>query len=98
MNQFYQAKFKELFIEFTRYIIENPEFSARIPDNAHIVLLDYKDPTYSLQAIQFAQTAKNKDNVPNRPIIYIEVKEMAPIRSRLQKVDVLQSPPQYVTA
>ncbi len=95
MQQFYQAKFKELFIEFTRYIIEHPEFAAHIPPEAQVVLLDHKDPTYSLQAIKFAQQAKKTDDVSNRPVIYVEVREMAPIQSRLRKVEVLKSPPEY---
>jgi hypothetical protein len=98
MNQFYQAKFKELFIEFTRYITEHPEFAAHIPQDAQVVLLDDKDPTYSLQAIKFAQRAKETDEVSNRPVVYIEVKEMAPVQSRLRKVEILKSPPEYITS
>ncbi len=95
MNEFYQTKFKELFIEFTRYVIEHPKFAALIPQDAQVVLLDCKDPGYSLQAIKFAQRAKQTDNVSNRPVVYIEVREMAPIKSRLRKVEVLKSPPEY---
>ena len=99
MNQFYQAKFKELFIEFTRYLTEHPEFATHLPKDAQVVLLDSQDPHYSFQAIQFAQRAKKTDEVKNRPIVYIEVKEMAPVHSRLLKMDVLTSPPEYaVTA
>ena len=98
MNNFYQAKFKELFIEFTRYVIEHPEFASLIPQDAQVVLLDYQDPRYSLQAIKFAQRAKETDDVSNRPVVYVEVREMAPIQSRLRKVEVLKSPPQYATA
>ena len=32
MNEFYRAKFNELFAEFTRYLIEHPEFAGQIPD------------------------------------------------------------------
>ena len=95
MNEFYQAKFKELFIEFTRYVVEHPEFAALIPQDAQVVLLDYKDPTYSLEAIKFAQQAKQTDDVSNRPVVYIEIREMAPVQSRLQKVELLNSPPGY---
>jgi hypothetical protein len=95
MNSFYQAKFKELFIEFTRYLTEHPEFGKYIPQNAQVVLLDSHDPEYSVQAIEYAQKAKQTDDLKNRPIIYIEVKGMAPIRSRLLEIDVLASPPAY---
>jgi hypothetical protein len=95
MNEFYQAKFKELFIEFTRYIIEHPEFAALIPQDAQVVLLDSRDPSYSSQAIKFAQRAKQTDDISDRPFVYIEVREMAPVQSRLRKVELLKSPPEY---
>ena len=95
MNEFYQAKFKELFIEFTRYVIEHPDFATLIPQDAQVVLLDNKDPNYSLQAIKSAQRAKQTDDVSTRPVVYIEVREMAPIQSRLRKVEILKSPPEY---
>ena len=95
MNEFYQAKFKELFIEFNRYLIEHTDFAAHIPKDAHVVLLDYQDPQYSAEAITLAQKAKEMDEVPGRPIIYVEVREMAPVQSRLRKVEILTSPPEY---
>ena len=98
MNEFYQAKSKELFIEFTRYVIEHPDFATLIPQDAQVVLLDHKDPTYSLQAIKAAQQAKQTDDEVNRPVVYIEVREMAPIQSRLRKVEVLKSPPEYAVS
>lgn len=98
MNEFYQVKFKELFIEFTRYLIEHPDFAALIPQDAQVVLLDYKDPGYSLQALKFAQRAQQTDDASNRPVVYIEVKEMAPIQSRLREVELLKSPPEYASS
>ena len=98
MNEFYQAKFKELFIEFTRYVIEHPEFGANIPKEAHVVLLDYQDPRYSVQAIKFAQLAQENDDILDRPLVYIEVREMAPIQSRLRRLELLKSPPEYAIA
>lgn len=98
MNQLYHAKFKELFIEFTRYLTEHPECAGQIPHNAHVVLLDSHDPLYSLQAIRSATNARRTDDVTNRPVVYIEVKEMAPVRSRVRNVDILTSPPAYAVA
>jgi len=98
MNAFYRAKFNELFMEFTRYLIEHPEFAECIPEGAQVVLLDRQDPLYSQQAIEFAKRARETDDVPDRPVIYMEVAEMAPVRSRLQGVRVLDLPPAYVTA
>jgi hypothetical protein len=98
MNAFYRSKFNELFMEFTRYLIEHPEFAERIPEGAQVVLLDRQDPLYSQQAIEFAKRAEETDDMPDRPVVYMEVTEMAPVRSRLQEVRVLYLPPAYVTA
>jgi len=95
MNGFYQAKSRELFIEFTRYLIEHPEFAAHIPKDAHVVLLDRRDPQYSKQALQSAQQAEQLDDMAKRPVVYIEIREMAPIQSRLRRVELLNSPPEY---
>ena len=96
MNTLYQSKFNELFMEFTRYLVEHPEFASQIPEDAQVILLDRQDPVYSQKAIEFARRAKETDDLPDRPVVFIEVTEMAPIRSRLQKVRILESPPTYV--
>lgn len=95
MSEFYQAKFKDLFIEFTRYLIEHPDFAAHIPKDAHLVLLDYQDPGYSAEAIKLVQQPKETDEMLARPVVYIEVREMAPVQSRLLKVELLTAPPEY---
>jgi hypothetical protein len=95
VNTFYQTKFNELFREFTRYLVEHPEFSELIPDNAEVVLLDQHDPEYSQQVIELARTPRKTDDMPDRPVIYIEVTEMAPVRSRLQGLAVHETPPTY---
>jgi hypothetical protein len=95
MSDFYRAKLGELTMEFTRYLIQHPEFAARIPNGAQVVLLDRQDPTYSQQAMACARNAKATDDVPDRPVVYIEIGELAPVRSRLQKVRVLKLAPAY---
>ena len=96
MTLFYQAKFNELFMEFTRYLIEHPEFAEHIPEDAQVVLLDRQDPRYSQQAIKLARRASTTDDVPDRPVVYVEVTEIAPPRSRFQAVQVVESPPSYL--
>jgi hypothetical protein len=95
MSEFYRAKLNELTMEFTRYLIQHPEFSERIPDAAHVVLLERHDSEYSRQAMEQAQKARAIDDVPDRPVVYIEIGELAPVRSRLQKVRVLKLAPVY---
>jgi hypothetical protein len=98
MSSFYQAKFNELFMEFTRYLIEHPEFAECIPEGAQVVLLDRQDPLYSQQASELAKQARETDDMPDRPVVFLEVTEMALVRSRLRKVRVLDMPPAYVAA
>ena len=85
-------------MEFTRYLVEHPEFAECILEGAQVVLLDRQDPLYSQQAIELSTQARETDDVVDRPIVYIEVTEMAPVRSRLQKVRVLDLPPTYAAA
>ncbi|MEZ4614563.1 MAG: DUF5647 family protein [Caldilineaceae bacterium] len=98
MNQVYQAKVKELLIEFTRYLMEHPEWGAQIPTDAQIVLLDSHDPVYSQAAIQNAQQAQQTDDAAERPIVYIEVQELAPIQSRVRKLEIHVQPPLFAGA
>ncbi len=94
----YQAKVKELLIEFTRYLVEHPEWGAQIPPDAQVVLLDSHDSMYSQTAIQYAQQAKQTDDVADRPVVYIEVQELAPIQSRVRKLEIHKQPPLLVGA
>ena len=70
MNSFYQTKFNELFMEFTRYLIEHPEFAECIPEGAQVVLLDRQDFLYSQQAIELAKRARETDDAPDRPLVH----------------------------
>jgi hypothetical protein len=94
-SEFYRAKLSELTMEFTRYLIQHPEFAERIPSGAKVVLLDRQDPAYSQQAMTYVQNARATDDIPDRPVVYVEIGELAPVRSRLQKVRVLKLAPAY---
>jgi len=98
MNTFYQAKFKELFLEFTRYLVEHPEFAEQIPEGAQVVFLDQNDPEFNRQSIHFSHRARHTDDEPDRPVVYVEVGELAPIRSRLQNPKVRALPPAHIAA
>ena len=95
MSDFYRAKLSELTMEFTRYLIQHPEFAEHIPNGSPGRALDRQDPAYSQQAMAYAQNARATDDVPDRPVVYVEVGELAPVRSRLQKVRVLKLAPVY---
>lgn len=69
MNEFYRAKFNELFMEFTRYLITHPDFGADIPMGAEVVLLDRLDPGYTNYMLEKA---------PKEGAVFINVGKLAP--------------------
>jgi hypothetical protein len=67
-----------LSFEFERYVLEHPEMLERIPDGAEVVLLPKDDPELYRINLEAAQAA-----VKSGPVIYVEIKALAPVRSRL---------------
>jgi hypothetical protein len=84
MKEFYRAKFNELFIEFTRYLITHPDFGESIPKGSEIILLDRKDSGYTRYMLKKA---------PRKNVVFIDVGKLAPIRSRLRKPKIISRPP-----
>ena len=97
MSKTYRAKYNELFTELNRRMLEHPEFGERIPQNALIVLVDENDPEFSRRNIQLAQESLAYDDLPSRPVIYIEASELAPVRSRLYHPRVAVQMPECAT-
>ncbi len=93
MNEFYRAKFNELFAEFTRYLVEHPGFARQIPDGAEVVLLDSRDLEYNRYML-----AAIRATPPEHPVVYVEVGELAQVRSRLRNPRVLPTPAAYALA
>jgi hypothetical protein len=87
MNEFYRAKFNELFMEFTRYLIIHPEFGEDIPKGAEVILLDRNDPGYTNHILEKA---------PKKGVVFIDVGKLAPIRSRLRKPKIISRPPAMI--
>ena len=92
MNEFYRAKFDELFLEFTRYLITHPDFGADLPPGAEVILLDRRDPGYTRFMLERARPEDDK-----QPVVFIDVGELAPIRSRLKKPKIISRPPAVVS-
>jgi len=85
MKEFYRAKHSELFVEFTRYLLTHPKFSEKIPEGAEVILLDSRDKGYTRYILK--NTPKGKIN-----IVFVDVGELAPIRSRLRKPKIIARP------
>ncbi len=98
MKKPHAMKHEELVTEFTRYIIDTPQFLDRIPDNALVVLLDRRDPEYCRYAIRQAKSSRKNDDKPGRPIAYIDVGKLAPVKSRIIRPRVLRKAPEFAEA
>ena len=92
MNELFALKYDDLLTEFNRYVVEHPEFLGNIPNEALLVLLDRTDPEFSRYNLNRTAEYHKHDDLPNRPIVYIDVGDLAPVRSRLKNPRVLKSP------
>jgi len=82
-----------LLTEFNNYVMTHPEFVTSIPDEALIVLIDLNDPEFSYHNLERVQAYRRNDDKPDRPMVYVDIGELAPVRSRLIKPRVLSRLP-----
>lgn len=90
MNEIFAIKHDELLTEFNRYVMIHPEFLKNIPDQALIVLLDPDDPEFNRYNMDRIHNTRQHDDLPDRPVIYVDVGELAPVKSRLVNPRVLR--------
>ncbi len=83
MNVFEQ-KNAELVTEFDRYVREHPAFSERIPDNALVTMLVEGDDEFNRWSREGAKQQAEK----GQPIVYVKIKRIQPIRSRIQEMEI----------
>lgn len=81
----YESKNSLLGMELDRYLREHPEFSERIPDNAHIVMLLEGDKEFNEWSTKLGNRQAEKD----QSIVYITIKKLAPIHSRITELDLV---------
>ncbi|HID64848.1 MAG TPA: hypothetical protein EYP49_19185 [Anaerolineae bacterium] len=93
MNELFAIKYDELLTEFNRYIMTHPKFLADIPDEALIVLVDPNDPEFTRYNLERVRAYRRNDDKPDRPVVYVDVGELASVRSRLVKPRVLSRLP-----
>ncbi len=68
--------------EFSLYLLEHPEFADTLPDKAHVVLLP-KDDLDLCQANLKAAWLYGQRDGDDRPLVYVEIERLTPVRSRL---------------
>lgn len=71
--------------EFDRYILEHPKFADTIPDNALVVMQIEGDDEFNTWARETSLDAAEKDI----PIAYVTIKELKPVRSRIEKLELV---------
>jgi hypothetical protein len=98
MNEFFATKYDQFLMEFNRYVIEHPEFLADIPNEALIVFIDPTDPAFNRFNLERVERYRAVDDKPDRPIVYLDVGELAPIHSRIQNPRILTRRPDLAMA
>ena len=85
MVDFFEKKHSMLVVEFDRYVVEHPEFAAKIPQNAQIVLQVEGDEEYNEWSKQLA----DRQREIGQTVIYVKVKGLRPAKSRLIEPEVV---------
>ena len=80
-----------LSFEFSLYVTQHPEFASQIPLNSRVVLLPGDDPELARINRETAEKARQLDDTPNRPVVYIKFDRLLPARSRLARPRFLTS-------
>ena len=86
MNVFEQ-KNAELVTEFDRYVREHPDFAEQLPANALVAMLIEGDQEFNRWSQEGAQRQAEKQ----QPIVYVKIKRIQPIRSRIEEIEVSAS-------
>lgn len=71
----------ELGAEFDRYVVDHPDFAARIPKRALVILQLEGDPGFN----RWVKKISLKHFKGENPVAYVKVKGLMPVQSRLKK-------------
>jgi len=75
-----------LSFEFSKYLVEHPEFEEKIPEGAEVVILLEDDPDFNREAMKLAKRAKKE----GQEVVLVKVKGLTPVPlSRLIKPEVV---------
>jgi hypothetical protein len=75
----------DLIFEFEKYVIEHPNFTKRIPRNAIISMRVDGDKSFNRWSQRLTEKHTNGKKVP---VFLINVKEMRPAASRIQRLRI----------
>ena len=81
-----------LSFEFSLYLTEHPEFASKIPNDSRVVLLPGDDPELARINREIAEKAKELEDEPNRPVVFVAFERLLPAHSRIERPRVTASP------
>jgi hypothetical protein len=85
MPRNFQKLNAELGAEFDRYVVEHPTWALKnIPQGARVAFQLEGNTAFNA----WSQRLVEQTDTPNQPIIFVCIKKLAPIRSRIMKADV----------
>lgn len=76
-----------LVTEFDRYVREHPEFADQIPDGALVAMLLEGDEEFN----QWSREGARRQAEQGQPIVYVKIKQIEPVRSRIKAVELAVS-------
>ena len=81
-----ERKNTDLVKEFNRYIREHPKFADNIPNNAIVIMQLEGDEEFNQWSLRLSKSHAEK----GQPIVYVRIKRIKPIRSRIEELELEQ--------
>jgi len=81
-----ERKNTELIKEFDRYVREHPAFADSIPNNAIVIMQLEGDEEFNRWSQDLVKSHAQK----GQPVIYVRIKKIKPIRSRIEELEIEQ--------
>jgi len=81
-----EKKNTDLIKEFNRYVREHPEIADNIPNNAIVVMQLEGDEEFNKWSFKLGKSHAGKE----QPVIYVRIKRIKPIRSRIEELELKQ--------
>lgn len=78
----------ELAFEFNRYVIDHPEITKKLGEEACLVFQVAGDEEFN----QWSRRVAARYIKDGKSVVYVRIKKMKPIRSRIEKLDLLRAP------
>lgn len=77
----------DLIFKFEKYVVDHPEVAERIPDDAIVAMQVEDDDAFNHWSRKLAQEQADDEH----PIIYVTIKKMASVRSRIEDLELQTS-------